>query len=159
MAFPRLMALAPDVVLLAAGQLEPVGAAVPVMSLFRQANPMPRFLLTWAAATHCPRFLKPEQDCCAGSPVREAILLDRALFWVRSWSMVLPCTPAVLPVLRFAPLVLVLACVARPMALPAPLPCCANAGAQNKATAIADAITCVFLIRVCPPGYSLLLLI
>src|SRR5579864_7342406 len=98
MAFPRLIVLAPApaVVLLPAGQLDPVGAAVPVMSLFRQAKLIPRFLLTWAAATHCPRFLKPEQACCADSPVREPILLERLLFWVRSSSMVLPWTAAVL---------------------------------------------------------------
>src|SRR5579864_8846315 len=163
MAFPRLIVLAPApaVVLLPAGQLDPVGAAVPVMSLFRQAKLIPRFLLTWAAATHCPRFLKPEQDCCADCPVREAILSESFAFWVRSWSIVLPWTASVLPAPLLAPFALALAWVTPPMALPNPdpWPCCANAGAQYNVTATANAITCMFFIRICPPGRSCLLLI
>src|ERR1700751_3433077 len=106
MAFPRLIVLAPApaVVLVPAWQLEPVGAAVPVMSLFRQSKLMPRFLLTWAAATHCPRFLKPGQDCCADSPVRAEILSDSFVFWISSWSMVLPLLAAALFVWLPAPL-------------------------------------------------------
>src|ERR1700745_3393952 len=73
MAFPKLI----DLPVVAAGHAEvELEGAVPVIALFRQSKLMPRFLLTWAAATHCPRFLKPVQDCCADSPVSEAILPD-----------------------------------------------------------------------------------
>ena len=76
MDFPRLI----DSVPVPAGQVEVLAGAAPVMSLFRQSKLMPRFLLTWAAATHCPRFLNPVQDCCADSPVNEEILPDSFVF-------------------------------------------------------------------------------
>jgi hypothetical protein len=56
MAFPRLI----DFVPVPAGQDELLAAAFPVMSDLMQLKLIPRFLLTWAAATHWPRFLNPE---------------------------------------------------------------------------------------------------
>src|SRR5579859_6954728 len=104
MDLPKLIDLLP----VPAGHKEVVAGAVPVMSLLRQSKLMPRFLLTWAAATHCPRFLNPAQDCCADSPVREEILSDSFVFCVSSWSMVLPLLAAALPPLLYPPLVLAL---------------------------------------------------
>ena len=66
MAFPRLIDLVP----VPAGQDDPLAGACPVMSDFRHAKLIPRFLLTWAAATHWPRFLNPEHALSAGMPVR-----------------------------------------------------------------------------------------
>src|ERR1700747_1029002 len=118
MDLPKLIDLPPA----PAGHEELVAGAVPVISVFRQAKLMPRFLLTWAAATHCPRFLKPVHDCCADSPVRAEILPDSFVFCVRSWSMVLPWVAAAPPPLLFAPLALELAWLAPlvPLALPMP---------------------------------------
>ena len=61
MAFPRLIDLVP----VPTGQDDPLAGACPVMSDFRQAKLIPRFLLTWAAATHWPRFLNPEHALSA----------------------------------------------------------------------------------------------
>src|SRR5690349_457833 len=68
MALHRLMPL--PLTLGDTGRLSLEGAATPVMSAFMQSQVIPRSLLTSAAATHWPRFLKPEQACCAGWAVR-----------------------------------------------------------------------------------------
>src|ERR1700758_256158 len=123
MDLPRLIDLLP----VPAGHEEVVAGAAPVMSLLRQSKLMPRFLLTWAAATHCPRFLNPVQDCCADSPVRDEILSDSFVFCVSSWSIVLPLVAAAAPpllfaLLLFAPLALELAWLAPFMLLALPIP-------------------------------------
>jgi hypothetical protein len=119
MAFPKLI----DLPVVAAGHAEvELEGAVPVIALLRQSKLMPRFLLTWAAATHCPRFLKPVQDCCADSPVRAEILSDSFVFWVNSWSMVLPLLAAALLVWLPAPLELAWLEPAIPLGLPIPIP-------------------------------------
>src|SRR5437867_8036682 len=87
MAFPRLI----DFVPVPAGQVVPCAGAWPVMSDLRQSKVIPRFLLTWAAATHWPRFLNPVQAWEAGMPVSEWILspiagfLPRMLLIVDLW--------------------------------------------------------------------------
>src|SRR5260370_29524442 len=107
-----------------AGQLDPLAGALPVISLFRQPKLMPRFLLTWAAATHCPRFLKLEQACCADSPVNDAILSDSLVFLASNWSIVLPSVAAALLPLAPALFALALAWLAPiPLPPPTPLPC------------------------------------
>src|SRR6266566_7246358 len=117
MDFPKLNVLVP----VPAVQVEPPAGAGPVIALFKQSKLRLKFLLTWAAATHCPRFLNPEQDCCADSPVREVILSDNFVFWVRSWSMVLPWVVAVPPPrVPAAPFALALAWLA-PMPLGTPI--------------------------------------
>src|SRR5260370_25066215 len=121
-----------DFVPVPVGQEEPLAGDWPVMSACMQAKLMPRFLLTWAAATHRPRFLKLEQACGADSPVNDAILLDSLVFLASNWSIVLPwVAPAPLPL---APFALALAWL-EPMPLPPPTPRprVANAGAQYNA--------------------------
>src|SRR5690349_8164119 len=108
MDLPRLIDLLP----VPAGHEEVGAGAAPVMSLLRQSKLMPRFLMTWASAAHCRRFLNPVQDCCADSPVREEILSDSFVFCVSSLSMVLSLVAAAPPPLLFAPLALELAWLA-----------------------------------------------
>src|SRR5258708_28551883 len=99
MVLPRLR----DFVPVPAGQEEPLAGDWPVMSACMHAKLMPRFLLTWAAATHRPRFLKLEQACGADSPVNDAILLDSLVFLASNWSIVLPWgAPPPLPLSPFA---------------------------------------------------------
>src|SRR5260370_23133210 len=94
MVLPRLR----DFVPVPAGQEEPLAGDWPVMSACMHAKLMPRFLLTWAAATHCPRFLKLEHACGAYSPVNDAILLESLAFLASNLSIVLPwLAPALLP--------------------------------------------------------------
>src|SRR6266700_5514129 len=87
MALPRL--ILPLVPVPAGQDLGSVGA-VPVMSSFRQSKLMPRFLLTCAAATHWPRFLKPAQASVADSPVSDEILFASLVFLLRMSSTVFP---------------------------------------------------------------------
>src|SRR5512146_62108 len=135
MAFPRLIPLALEAV--PAGQLEPAAGARPVMSAFMQAKLRPRFLLTCAVATHCPRFLNPEQALCAVMPVSVWIFPASAVFLVSSWFMVMPCVEVdifgVVGLMRCEP-----PCpIAGFMPLPAPAgrPCWANAAAPHNITA------------------------
>src|SRR5262249_31318455 len=132
-ACPRLIDFEP--VAVEAEQPDPCGATTPVMSAFRHAKFRPRFLLTWAAATHCPRFLKPEQACCALIPVSFWILPDSAVFLVRISFIVVPCAVVRLALCTDAP------CPAPSVAfapMPPACPCCADNGAQYIATAIAS---------------------
>src|SRR6266851_3643856 len=57
---------------------------VPVIFAFSAAKPpgMSRFLATWAAATHWPKFLKPLHAVCASSPVSDLILPAMAVLWL-----------------------------------------------------------------------------
>src|SRR6266849_255354 len=127
MDFPRLIDLEPE----PAGQEDPLAGAWPVMSAFIQAKLMSRFLLTWAAATHCPTFLNPEQACWAGIPVSVCSLLDNLLFF-ESWSLtVLSCGALLLPAFMFPWL-------AVPILPPVPWPCCASANPEFSRTASAS---------------------
>src|SRR5258708_32157942 len=56
-------------------------AFVPVVLLFNASNPpgISRFLATCIAATHCPRFLKPEHALCRLPPGTVIPLFDKAL--------------------------------------------------------------------------------
>src|SRR5262250_1717460 len=81
-----------------AGQDLGSAGAVPVISPLRQSKLIPRFLLTCAAATHCPRFLKPAHASVADSPVSDEILSASFVFLFRMSSMLLPCAePSVEP--------------------------------------------------------------
>src|SRR6266849_5646422 len=59
---------------------------VPVIFAFSAAKPpgMSRFLATWAAATHWPKFLKPLQAVRASSPVSVLIFPAIAVLWLRT---------------------------------------------------------------------------
>src|SRR5229473_8325736 len=70
-----------------AGHFEALRGAVPVMSDLRQLKLIPRFLLTWAAATHWPRFLNPAQALSAGMPVSDWILSPIAGFFFKTSSI------------------------------------------------------------------------
>src|SRR5258708_19528956 len=76
MDFPRLIDLEPE----PAGQEDPLAGAWPVMSAFIQAKLMSRFLLTLAAATHCPTFLHPNHAPFAATPLRVPPLLPNLPF-------------------------------------------------------------------------------
>src|SRR5712691_10747189 len=97
MALPKLMLLVP----VSAGHLEVLCGAVPVISDLRQSKVIPRFLLTWAAATHWPMFLNPVHACDAGSPVSVWILSPIAGFLSRMLASVAWCVDPDLPL--FAP--------------------------------------------------------
>src|SRR5712691_12155501 len=57
---------------------------VPVTFALSASKPpgMSRFLATWAAATHWPKFLKPSQAVLASSPVSDLILPAMAVLWL-----------------------------------------------------------------------------
>src|SRR5579859_3312551 len=61
-------------------------APEPAVFDLRASNPpgMSRFLATWAAATHWPRFLKPLHAEVASSPVSVLILPAIAVLWART---------------------------------------------------------------------------
>lgn len=52
----------------------------PITLVFRSAKEMPRFLLTWAAAMHWPRFLKPAHAVFASMPVKVEIFEESFVF-------------------------------------------------------------------------------
>src|SRR5207302_7496970 len=93
MDFPRLILPEP----VPAGHRVGLLGAVPVMSARRQSNRIPRFLLTWAAATHCPTFLNPWQACCAGMPVIFSILPATVGLIFIGPVIVVPRMPLLLP--------------------------------------------------------------
>src|SRR5260370_30106050 len=140
-----------------AGQdLGSVGA-VPVMSSFRQLKLIPRFLLTWAAATHWPRFLNPAQALSAGMPVSDWILSPIAGFFFKTSSIlalwVEPLPLFALPPLpwsdRPAPWSVAAPIPVPPPAAPPLCPCCARAAVAYSATARLSIVIRVSFIRVC----------
>src|SRR2546426_6887495 len=139
MALPRLIG---DLALAAAPVWQDEGRVWPVISACRQGNEIPRFLLTWAAATHWPRFLNPAQACCAGIPVNVCSLPEIALFFFKILSIFCWSAGVALLLLLF-----MFPWLVEPMFpwLPAPVPpptlpgrpCCANTGAEYNRTASA----------------------
>src|SRR5258707_1352417 len=77
MACPKLIGFVyRDLLVVLVGQEVPWGTAWPNTADSIQANGICRLLLTWAAATHCPRFLNGAQICAAG------VLLIPVSVWI-----------------------------------------------------------------------------